>query len=551
MSQPFAPMRNLLVCLLAASLLGSCLKGLGIERRALRSTSVREAGSVHLAVLAVAPWSHYVSALQPDFQLSADQARGMVVRDAISELELGRSQMGIGASGAQDAESAPVLPPLGSAESRLTAVSAPKERPDAMLEYWNATSLYQEVQLLNRSLRDAAIPSGHRAYMVRLQVGLVPRKRHQPYDVYTTLSFFSPEEQPAGVDARLAGLTPGTSLRGTITGAPPTGPSVLPILVTDNLEASSISRAQEDVQRLSVMLSGFPGSFAAQAAADLMTSSFAAQIAGRDLNSLLTVSRVSDNTLRVRIGAMREPSAGYAMVPRNHYVTLLVMVPEQAPAAVQVLARTSLVDTETGAELSETSDADLAALFVAVQNGDAFGGLGTDVLEVLLEHAQRNDQRGFHGLLREHMGEAHPGPSAAQALWLDLVSMMIGSRWASSWIELPGHGQWEIVPDTFYAQTAIVRDDGQSAARVTLHGARFASGVDVSAQLRLLVNGREVSLPAEAVDLDGAARRIRVTFPSLAALGLADDARAGLALSLGWATSETADFEGLYLLREP
>ncbi len=544
------PIRALVLCLALALLSVSCRQGGGIERRALRSTSVRDAGSVHLAVLAVAPWSHYASALQPGFHLSADEARSMVVRDSVSEIELGRSQVGIGASAAERATTAPALPVPGPPESRLTAVSAPRERPDAMLEYWNATALYQEVQLLNRSLRDAAIPSGHRAYMVRLQVGLVPRKRHQPYDVYTTLSFFSPEEQPSGVEARLAGLTPGTSLRGTITGSPPTGPSVLPILVTDNLEAGSISRAQEDVQRLSVLLAGLPGSFAAQAAADLMSSSFSAQVAGRDLNSLLTVSRVSDNTLRVRIGAMREPSAGHAMVPRNHYVTLLVMVPEEAPAAVQVLARTSLVDTETGAELAETDEGELALLFDSVRRSNGFAELGDDALEELLAFAQRNDQRGFHARLRERLGAAHPGSSAAQALWLDLVSLMVGSRWASSWIELPGHGRWEILPETFYAQTAVVRDDGRGAAEVSLHGARFADGVDVAAQLRLIVNGREVGLPAESVALDSAARRIRITFPSLAALGLADEARSALALGLSWA-GERVDFEGLYLLREP
>lgn len=534
----------------------SCRQSTSIERRALRSESVREAGSVHLAVLAVAPWSHYASALQPNFALSADQARGMVVRDALTEFEMGRRRMGLGASAGQDAEAAPLLPgqqpssvPPGE-EPRLTAVAAPKDRPDAMLEYWNATALYQEVQLLNRSLRDAAIPSGHRAYMVRLQLGLVPRKRHQPYDVYATLSFFSPEDVSAGADARAAALPPTTSLRGEITGAPPTGPSVLPILVTDNLEASSISRSQEDVQRISLLLAGFPGSFAAQAAADLMSSSFAAQVAGRDLNSLLTVSRVSENTLRVRIGAMREPSAGYAMVPRNHYVTLLVMVPDKAPPIVQILARTSLIDTDTGQELAESSDEELEALFEAVRRGNSFPGLDRALLEKLLEHAQRNDQRGFHALLRERMGTAHPGPSSAQALWLDLVSLMVGSRWAASWIELPGHGSWEIPSGTFYDQTAVVTDDGRGASTVTLHGARFATNVDVTAQLRLLVNGREVALPAESVELDGSARRVRITFPSLAALGLAAEARAALAVSLFW-SSERADFEGLYLSREP
>ena len=42
--------------------------------RETRAIDQRDAGSVHVTVLAVAPWSHYVDALSPRFTLTADEA---------------------------------------------------------------------------------------------------------------------------------------------------------------------------------------------------------------------------------------------------------------------------------------------------------------------------------------------------------------------------------------------------------------------------------------------------------------------------------------------
>lgn len=527
-----------------AFLTAACAAPSGLEHRAVRANNVREAGSVHVAVLAVAPWSHYARALSPDFQLSADQARDLVVRNSLTSIEASRTTSGLAVSAKQDSSDAPGLP-AGAKDSGGPSVQLDKrDRPDAMLEYWNAAALYQEVQLLNRTLGDAAIPSGHRAYLVRLSIAMVPLRRGQPYDAYTTLSFFSTE--PAEVEG-LAGLAPGTSLRGDTASSGTTGPTVLPLLVSDNLEASSVSRLQDDVMRLAFGLVGFPGSFATQMAADLMQSSLSAQIAGRDLNSLLTVARVSDNTLRVRIGAMREPSAGYAMVPRNHHVTLVLTVPDGAPSAVQLLARTELVDVESGKRLAGTEEDAILGAYEALRLEHGFGQLPQTDLEALLLLAQRNDQRGYMALLRERSGAKWPGPSAAQALWSDLVGLMVGSRWASAWMELPGHGRWDILPETFYDQTALLVDDGEQSAAQLL-GARFAPGVEVSARLRFEVEGRAVAVPASQVSADPAQRRVDLVFPSLAGLGLEAPAGDGATLELSFG-SETATFDVLYRRR--
>jgi hypothetical protein len=535
-----------ITCLVAlAALASACRSSSSPSERVAEARSVRDAGSVHVAVLAVAPWSHYEQALLPDYQLTAEQARDLVVRSALSEVESSSNRVGVGVAAEEDASRAPNALPGSNSGGGFTSVSAPKDRPDAMLEYWNATALFQEVQILNRALLDTAVPTGHRAYLVRLQIGLVPKRRHQPYDVYTTLSFFTgaPRNGADGDEASGATLAPPTALRDLPVGAQ--GPRVLPILVSDNLEASDVSRTQEEVRRLALTLAGFPGDFAASLAADLLSKSFSAAVAGRDLNSLLSVVRLSENSLRVRIGAMREPTAGHAMVPRNHYVTLVLTVPEGAEGDVQVLARTELVDTRDGTELPGTSDAEIDAFVRELEREHDLDGLDRAVFDELLRLAQINDSAAFEELVARELAEPRRAGALARALWIDVVELMAGSRWAGTWFELPGHGRWELLGESFFGQTAVAIDDGTSTI-VELAGASFADGVTVGGRLVLLVADQEVVLPAQRVVRDSAARRVRLEFVSLASIGLADEAQELLGVGLSWA-DEVQEFDALYV----
>ena len=523
-----------------------------------RAASQREAGSVHVAVLAVAPWSHYESALQPRFELSAEGAREQVVRDTAAGLESSTRSVGIGAAVTQAPDATvPTSPPNTSTASQTFFGAGAPTRPDAMLEYWAATALFQEVQLLNRAVGDAAIPTGYRAYLVRLQLSLLPRRRNEPYDVYTTLSFFRPDLPAAaredatasGEATALAYEPPATSLRsgdaarGTL--LPGTGPCVLPLGVTDNLEASNQFRAAEDTRRLAIALLGLPGDFAADLEAQLFQKQLQAPLNARDINSLLTVARLSENALRVRLGAMQQASAQFAMVPRNHYVTLLLMVPEDAPAAIDLVAQTVLVDTETGEELAGTSDARIAELLAGVRARIGRPELDDGALEDLLASVQRNDQTGYLEQLGAALGGEAP-PGLAHELWLELVQLMVGSQFSSHRFELPGHGEWEIQPEEFYAQTPLALDDGSQRTAIALHGAVFGERVELTAALVLTLDGREVTLPADSVE--SGKRELRLAFPSLAALGLGDAARNGLGLVLRW-SGEQASFDALYVVR--
>ena len=546
--------------LLALLALGpSACKSQDPFHRATRAATQRDAGSVHVTVLAVAPWSHYVDALQPRFQLTADDARNLVIRDTRQETESSHRGVGLGASATEDPD-VTGLPtdPGGVFTERFQALPFGVEGPDAMMEYWTANGLYQEVQIMNRVMRDAVIPQGFRPYLVRLQVSLIPRRRHQPYDAYTTLSFFSPDAAVAEPSAtqRAAGTLaapPEISMRAAEPGgmsAGGTGPVVLPLLVTDNLESSLKHRSSEDIQRLALSLLALPGDFATKLSADLFSQEFQGQVAGRDLNALLTVARMSQNTLRVRIGAMAESTADYAMVPRNHNVTLLLMVPETSPSEVELVSRTTLVDTDTGDELAETSDQDVTKLLAQVGGRYGIEGIGEQGLRELFRFAQANDQAGYKAKLVERLGADHMAVRLSQSMWIELVSLMGGSQFASGRFHLPGHGEPNDLSSTFFEQTLVLIDfGGRQGTETLIRNAVFPEGSKPQANVSLQSMGQNLSLPAEVVDYDAELQTVRLLFPSLHALGLADAAMevGNLRVSLRIGEDEPQYFEALYI----
>ncbi len=538
-----------LVSGLALATLGAC-KSEGFFRET-RALDPRDAGSVHVTVLAVAPWSHYVDALSPRFSMTADDAVSRVIRDTRQSIESRQSAVGGSAAVTEKPELAGF--PTGPEAVRVGNFASVPDRvegPDAMMEVWTANSLYQEVQILNRVLRDAVIPDGFRPYLVRLQVSLIPRRRHQPYDAYLTLSFFSPEAQKPGEATPSA--APSVSMRagstvGSSTGG--TGPVVLPLLVTDNLESSLVSRSQQDIQRLALSLAAIPGDFASKLTADLFSNEFQGQVAGRDLNSLLTMARVSPNTLRVRIGAMAESTADYAMVPRNHNVTLLVMVPERSPAEVELVARTTLVDTTSGNELSDSSNERTAALLQSVGARWGIGGESPQRLEELFRRAQANDQAGFMTLLDSFAPPATQAAQFPQSLWIELVGLVSGSQFTSSRFELPDHGPGDLAAASLTSQTLVVLDYGWSRCEAVVRDAKFPEHAKVRAFLELEADGRVISLPADAILPDPERETVRLVFTSLMALNLAGPASqpGNLRVRLAVDGDDLPPFEALYL----
>jgi hypothetical protein len=467
------------------------------EPRALPAQE--EAGSVHVAVLSVARWYDYVDALQPYFDLTADGALGQVLRigqiSSSDELSRSRVELALGVNGPTPATSAPSG--AQRAEPGAAIGVSPPQR-DAHTAYSNAAALYQEVQLLNRYVRDAAIPKGYAPYVLRLQVTLLPRRRDAPYDAYSTLSFFSVGQGEIPMPVSLRTDTPPQSAA---------GPRVLPLLVTDNLEVSAASRGREQIQQVALALSGGSGGAGGALGFD-STEAKLDRLAGLDLNSLLTVARVSENTLMVRLGAMQQGSTRFAMVPRTHNVTVVVMIPQGSKSGLQVLARTVFKDAATGEPLPQRSGARIDELLIDA--GKPHGLTDVALLGKLADLAQRNSYQEFE--------VAAAGVSHPLELWVDLVGLLAGGQYSSVTVGLEERDEPSPeIPDL--TQAVDIQDDGQTCWMV-LRGGQNLRPEYLDASLFISGLGDEGRIEARRVVVVGGVG-VLVELPSLSAQKLA------------------------------
>ncbi|MHC4451831.1 MAG: hypothetical protein ACYS0E_17120, partial [Planctomycetota bacterium] len=407
-------------------------------------------GAVHLAVVSLAPWSDYVDSMQPNFQLTADEALERVLRvgQLRRRLETDSAALSVGARQGGSEATAPAASarPASRSASEL-AMGDPKR--DAMTDYWAATALYQEVQLLNRYIGDAAIPKGFVPYVVRLQLTLLPRYRGAPYDAYSSISFFTTGERRLNqsVWARSVDGGADSDAPSPVAGS---APRVLPLLVTDNLEAALATDEYERSRKLAVAAAGTVGTAQVGIGAE-RSKGLAEQTAGLDLNSLLTVTRLSENTLRVRLGAMQQGSQRFAMVPRTHKITLLVMVPEKAQAALQVIARTEMVHAETGRTLQPRTPTRIALL--KAELGGVYGVASIELVNEFFRLAQLNAQQEFLTLA------ARNGVERPHLLWVDTLGLLSGGQYSSNIVDLDGP-RFEVAPQPPPIQTVYLLDDG-------------------------------------------------------------------------------------------
>ena len=427
---------EIIALILFASLMG-CNKNYHVPE------SQADAGSVHIAVLSVAPWDKYVEDLQPTFDMTTENAlkeviptTGIIDEKIIDALgaglklalptasvtststvtsETGRETISK-TSATKEKKSGDVSAVKGGElslpEKKPSDISHPSEGVDIdpMTKYLAATALYQEVKLLNRYIKDAAVYCDEcTPYVVRLQISLMPKVRNLPYDAYTTISFFDGSQVPKITSDDF----------GKLKVEWPTGktnpPFVIPLLVTDNLESILRSSSEDKIRNYTVALSalisgvGLGGNF--EKKLDKLKNQ-----KGKDLNSLLTIAKVTENTLRVRLGARQVSGLGdedhFAMAPRTHNITVLLMVPndkngdkdgkkKDGKKRVEVLALTSMVHATEGKELMRRSPKDLAP-----------------VIEKLLKSFRANASQPTTS------DKAAPVPSTANTDQMDIVEMI-------------------------------------------------------------------------------------------------------------------------------
>jgi len=177
-----------------------------------------QAGSTHVAVLSSAPFEDYRDALQPTFKMSADDALTQAIPStllveermldalrvalklALPSTSVTQTDTTTGATGTATATKTERVKKLEPGDvSKLTFGDSPAKDQDItklapkdsvvagspaldpMLRHLVATALYQEVQMLNRYVRDAAGTNDERyvAHVVRLQVSVLPQMRNR------------------------------------------------------------------------------------------------------------------------------------------------------------------------------------------------------------------------------------------------------------------------------------------------------------------------------------------------------------------------------------
>ena len=564
-----------------------------------------DAGSAHVAVLSVATFDEYKAALQPTFKLTEDQALAsslattQVSEDRLLDALQVAAKLSLPTSGTTATKTNSTTDGTTTASTSETTSKAPGDvssitsptptvtatptgkslvdtalGTDPTLRYWAATALYQEAALLSRYVKDAAVGNNYTPYVVRLQISLMPFARNEPYDAYTSVSFFEGETLPGSLFVASNAADTG-SLSSTLVSvlfslppdkqkeamrdfvnAPaekkqevvdrytqtaeeseesgeaqkltqigePSQPqraiAVVPLLVTDNLESSAQSATLDRIRQQAFSLAFLMQGIAGQA--DFVKYSRRLEsVFGRDYNSLMTVARVTDNTYRVRLGALQQVGTSLAMVPRTNQATFLLLVPKSKPSArISLTAQTTFVNAKTGQALDRRSSDDVkkrlddigdrycrlydlsyTVLYKSQIEGTVSRCQGGPILPVNLLDLQGLVQRDRFDEFKKTLTASFLANNVtrefpAQSLWVDLASVMVGGQYASTSFELPNPKS----PSMFCDQHGIVTDDGKKQATVTLRGGRDLTAdklaavlvTDANAGMRLYSTGIQV-----------------------------------------------------------
>jgi len=584
-----------------------------------------QAGSSHVAVLSSSRFEDYRDALQPTFKMSSEDALAQAIpstllveerildafkaalRVALPSTSVTQTETTTKQSGAdtqQKLERVEKTEPgdiskatFGDSPAKDQDLSklAPKDSVvtgtpslDPMLRHVVATALYQEVQMLNRYVRDAARgnPDKYDAHVVRLQVTVLPSMRTLPYDVYTTISFFNgdfecesspvipPNLTASDVQAVTSkvykGLVPTTQPAPTLDAAmlkdisnpaeasvraesittkfvqsnslnrdkqrlfqaalsdelacrlhdgKESAPQVVPLLVTDSIEAAMHSRSVDELRQLGLALSAMLQGVGVGGDLQKVDQTIR-NVLGRDFNSTFTVGRVSDNTIRVRFGAIQNPDMAYSMVPQTHNVTLLILIPKMSYTGdvVRFVARTEFLHARTGAPPQLRTTPVIRNLTISmlcdygVDTAQWDNQKLDNLIDRVLSHVDRNDYTGFKRLVVEEA----PTIKSIESLWLDVVNLKTGGRYAAGRILL----QPPKKPKIYRGQTPVVIDDGEKTSVVTLLGLQE---VVSTTALVPVIKIEDKEIPAAAMTLTENGSRLLMSFPSLKALGFKID----------------------------
>ncbi len=441
------------------------------------------------------------------------------------------------------------------------AIAARLALIDTSLRTDAALGLNQKIQRINSTIGKGYLPKGYRAHVVTLQVGLQPLARNLPYDAYVNIS-----------------LLPG-SLRGDVTknadfasnasGLPPI--VILPVLVIDNIESALVGTTLERIREAGIQLGG--GIRSAGARFDAKGGTDVGQSAlGYDKNSLMTIGRVNESTVVVRLGAAQGGAAKYAMIPRTHDFSLLVLVRDSVPNLF-VTTRTTLRDAITGIALDSHRDREelRKSILESVHrygygiNGscDALSGIRglapagskkaldaakfdepLDLVRVL----DTGDLGAFSqciGFSEKRTVQQFEEPRLRRLI-AELNTVLVGSPYAKMLIPLKP----PVTRDLPSSSTIALAYDSGDAMQVRIAGGSYLASDGVRGTFTVLADKTNVELGSTAITTGETGRDLTLSFPSLQKLGLTAPATGAESVSLvcdDCKTATRAKFRVVYL----
>ncbi|HUR82383.1 MAG TPA: hypothetical protein VM733_16585 [Thermoanaerobaculia bacterium] len=547
-----------------------------------RFSTQEEAGTVHVAVQSIARFDdEYTDELQPHFDLSSEDALDAISQTQVSEMERLRALLAelniagqkrtvtsertidkgeVTKETSTEKTDPPDLSTVGAkpAAKALTntapaVIAGNSVQLDQSLRYRAAAALIQEIALFNRYVRDAAVTRDSIPYVVRLLVTVNPSARREPYDVYTTISFFSsdkPDFQHDAAELKTYEAYRGISLD-TIASqlqdaiganACERAVEVIPLFVTDNLESSLNSSANERNIDASGGGSGFFANFAASLGLRAQAIDRDRSV-GQGLNGLTTISRLGNNTILARLGASNANNQ-FEMVARTYNVTLLALVPTTAglsrstiekrptwsPAQFGSLQNVTPCSDLTFTAYSKFRDAvrgrDVPTAYAA-QRDRAVADL---VKNWNLSTTSPSTAAGHVAqlLLLAEQGEYTKFGAAANGLTSTTVDLRDAAVRNMLWHDLVrlshisgrSYGKFQLPEriDRFFAAQEVTLFDDSKKTTVVVNGARNLSDDGLHARLELNdAAGNVVFLDDAGVSISSDRHRATFTFPSVEA----------------------------------
>lgn len=572
---------------LAASVAGcvalaSCehSKPISNERRVERSEDV---ANVYVSAYPAVPWSAIADKLEPKHELTTADARSMAAvttQNQVSQflstfaagLALGlpsrtkSSTVATAADGTVSATSSKVVDPgkipasSGATDLSVTdaslvadlAKTSPLLGVDASTQLTVGTAVYQLARILDNQISKAIAPKGFQAHLLTFQVNLQPKGRDLPYDAYFNLTLMpAPWKKAIDTSADLA--TDASALPPVI---------VYPLVISDAMESSSVAKSVEAIRQAALSLSGIVGNVGISAGASRGSNSLDA-LNGTDRNSLVTVGRISDHSLRIRLGAQNQGSSTLALIPRTHNISVVVFTRAGDETSsyidkLAVISEVTFVDTKTGTELKsnrntsggrtslkqavaevlETYDyrlldrcsdgGDPLDVLRAFDRGDY--GYFSQCVQKLETSADGSKTKSSNAktLYARTTGKATQADAAndvrpevlpafeearLRRVAAELMTIQTDSRFSKLLIQLSPFKNKKLVPPVG-SQLVLLNDD-RTAARMVL---RQGDNLDLSklkATLKVSPDGKNYDLLPMSADVDADGKTLSLAFPSL------------------------------------